>query len=84
MRSGVKVFAWKAIRHDQEITIDYRLNAFTGEHCECDCGASDCEGSYELSYFAMTAGRQRSLLPYAPTFIQKEYRRRARELEPRS
>jgi len=28
MRSGVKVFAWRAIRKGEEITIDYRLNAF--------------------------------------------------------
>ncbi len=28
MRTGVKVFAWRDIRCDDEITIDYRLNAF--------------------------------------------------------
>src|SRR5712692_10398570 len=28
MRSGVKVFAWRAILKGEEITIDYRLNAF--------------------------------------------------------
>ena len=30
MRSGVKVFAWRRIRMGEEITIDYRLNAFGG------------------------------------------------------
>src|SRR5437879_11373168 len=28
MRHGVKVFAWRAIDKGDEITIDYRLNAF--------------------------------------------------------
>ncbi len=28
MRSGVKVFAWRGIHRGEEITIDYRLNAF--------------------------------------------------------
>src|SRR5439155_4819 len=31
MRSGVKVFAWRSIRPGEEITIDYRLNAFSGQ-----------------------------------------------------
>jgi hypothetical protein len=31
MRHGVKVFAWKLIERDEEITIDYRLNAFDGD-----------------------------------------------------
>ena len=30
MRHGVKVFAWRAIAAGEEITIDYRLNAFDG------------------------------------------------------
>src|SRR5690349_12101479 len=31
MRKGVKVFAWKPIHVGEEVTIDYRLNAFTSE-----------------------------------------------------
>src|SRR5689334_18777211 len=30
MRHGVTVFAWRTIRMGDEITIDYRLNAFDG------------------------------------------------------
>jgi len=30
MRKGVNVYAWKDIRQGEEITIDYRLNAFDG------------------------------------------------------
>ena len=31
LRSGVTVFARRRIRRGEEITIDYRLNAFSGE-----------------------------------------------------
>ena len=79
MRSGVKVFAWRDIRADEEITIDYRLNAFSdGERWECSCGSANCTGWVESSYFGMDPERQELLLPYAPPFIRKEYRRRAR------
>jgi hypothetical protein len=40
MRNGVKVFAWRAIGSGQEITIDYRLNAFDDhDRWMCECGA---------------------------------------------
>jgi len=38
MRSGVKAFAWRAIRMGEEITIDYRLKAFGGSRSRCLCG----------------------------------------------
>jgi SET domain-containing protein len=76
MRSGVKVFAWRAIRHGEEITIDYRLNAFDGQRTKCLCGARLCPGTVVNSFFALTPARQRAYLPYAPAFIQREHRRR--------
>ena len=76
MRKGTHVFAWKPIRQGDEITIDYRLNAFTNERCACACGSANCAGYFILSFFALSEDRQRMYLPYAPTFIQHEYRRR--------
>jgi hypothetical protein len=76
MRHGVKVFAWRPIAMGEEITIDYRLNAFDGDSWPCRCGAPACTGVVVGSFFAMDAGRQRLLLPHAPAFIQGEYRRR--------
>ena len=77
MRHGVKVFAWRPIRETDEITIDYRLNAFEdGASWPCDCDAADCTGTVEGSYFAMDPERQAVLLPHAPAFIRHEYRRR--------
>ena len=84
MRSGVKVFAWKAIRGGDEITIDYRLNAFGDASWPCDCGTAACTGAVVGSFFALPEERQRSYLRYAPPFIRREYRRRARGEAPRN
>jgi SET domain-containing protein len=78
MRSGVKVFAWRAIRKGDEITIDYRLNAFSEVRSRCRCGSRNCAGMVRWSFFALDPERQRSYLPFAPDFIRREYRRRER------
>jgi SET domain-containing protein len=78
MRHGVKVFAWHPIAAGDEITIDYRLNAFDGSSWPCQCGAETCAGAVEGSFFAMDPHRQGLLLPHAPAFIRREYRRRRR------
>lgn len=76
MRSGVKVFAWRDIRRGDEITIDYRLNAFGRQRWKCECGSANCPGEITGDFFALDAARQRLYLPYAPGFIRREYRRR--------
>jgi SET domain len=76
MRSGVKVFAWQPIAVDDEITIDYRLNAFGDESWPCTCGSANCTGTIVGSFFAVREDQQRLYLPYAPAFIRAEYRRR--------
>jgi SET domain len=78
MRHGVNVFAWRPIATGEEITIDYRLNAFDGDSWACGCAAITCTGVVVGSYFAMSPDRQQLLLPHAPAFIRREYRRRAR------
>ncbi|MEY2447509.1 MAG: hypothetical protein QOH79_985 [Acidimicrobiaceae bacterium] len=78
MRHGVKVFAWRSIAAGEEITIDYRLNAFDGDSWPCHCGARNCTGTVVGSFFAMDEDRQQLLLPHAPAFIRGEYRRSAR------
>ncbi|HLQ04347.1 MAG TPA: SET domain-containing protein-lysine N-methyltransferase [Verrucomicrobiae bacterium] len=80
MRSGIRVFAWRPIRRGEEITIDYRLNAFDGERTRCLCGARSCTGTMVNSFFALTPARQRAYLPYAPAFIRREHRRRSATL----
>jgi len=80
MRHGVTVFAWRDIDVDEEITIEYRLNAYDDDSSSpCCCGAASCTGTIVGSFFAMSPERQHLLLPHAPTFIRREYQRRARE-----
>ena len=76
MRSGVKVFAWRPIRKGEEITIDYRLNAFGGDHWACACGSPGCTGEVVGSFFSLDEDRQMLYLPFAPAYIQHEYRQR--------
>lgn len=76
MRKGVKVFAWKAIQPGEEITIDYRLNAFGDEQYDCTCGSVNCTGTVVSSFFSLSEEQQTLYLPYAPKFIRDEYRKR--------
>jgi len=76
MRSGVKVFAWRRIRRGEEITIDYRLNAFGSQGWKCSCGTASCPGKVTGDFFSLPAERQRQYLRFAPRFIQIEYRLR--------
>jgi hypothetical protein len=77
MRSGVKVFAWRAIDVGEEITIDYRLNAFGKDRWTCLCGSPSCSGENTGDFFSLTPERQRAYLRFAPPFIQREHRRRS-------
>jgi SET domain-containing protein len=80
MRSGVNVFAWRRIRAGEEITIDYRLNAFGSHRSNCLCGSPSCTGEIVGDFFSLPPATQSEYLPFAPRFIQREYRRRSREL----
>jgi SET domain-containing protein len=78
MRSGVKVFAWRRIRAAEEITIDYRLNAFGSSRSRCLCASSSCTGEIVGDFFSLSPKQQRDYLPFAPRFIQREYRRQSK------
>src|SRR3954465_8243596 len=66
MRSGVKVFAWRSIVAGDEITIDYRLNAFDdSDEWRCECGSKSCSGVVVGSFFALPAETQWLYVPYA-------------------
>jgi len=78
MRSGVKVFAWRNMKPGEEVTIDYRLNAFGGARSKCVCGSASCSGVIISDFFTLGPARQRHYLPYAPAFIRREYQRRSR------
>ncbi len=75
IRKGTNVYAWRDIHEGDEVTIDYRLNAFTGERWDCMCGSPDCEGFVIGSFFSLSGAQQTSYLPFAPKFIRDEYKR---------
>jgi hypothetical protein len=66
MRHSVKVFAWHPIAEGDEITIDYRLNAFDSSSWPCNCGSETCTGVVVGSFFAMDRQRQKLLLLTPP------------------
>lgn len=76
IRSGVNVYARRPIAAGDEITIDYRLNAFTGELWPCQCGTRSCTGTVASDFFSLDAGRQADYRPFAPKFIRAEYHQR--------
>jgi SET domain-containing protein len=78
MRSGVKVFAWHPIRRGDEITIDYRLNAYDGKRSSCACGSARCTGTVIGDFFSLDDATQRRYLRFAPAFIRREYNARSR------
>jgi len=55
MRSGVKVFAWRPLRAGEEVTVDYRLNAYDdNETWTCLCGSEGCGGVVVGSFFSLS------------------------------
>ena len=73
---GNTFYAWKDIRQGEEITQEYRISSFTGERWPCFCGSANCQGYVISDFFSMSVEQQRLYLPYAPRFMQEEYRRR--------
>jgi hypothetical protein len=84
LHSSTEVRARRAIGAGEEVTIDYRLNAYDDGDVwkmTCDCGA--IPGPHEVvgDFFSLTADQQRIYLPDAPPFIRAMYERRARGSE---
>jgi uncharacterized protein len=81
IHTSSEVRARRAIAAGEEITVDYRLNAYDdGDvwRMTCECGAMP--GPHEVvgDFFSLSPERQRSYLPVAPPFIRAMYERRAR------
>jgi len=74
---GKSAYALKPIKKDEEITTDYRIGALNeGWKMKCKCGSKNCTGIVEGDFFTLLLKLQKKYLPYAPKFIQKEYKRR--------
>jgi SET domain len=78
MRAGVKVFAWRPIRAGEEVTVDYRINAYDdADAWSCDCGTASCSGRVVGSFFSLQPEVQAAYLKFAPAFIRRERARRS-------
>ena len=74
---GKSLFALKSIKSGEEITADYRISALNeGWTQKCLCGSKKCEGTIKGDFFTMSEELQKTYLPYAPKFIQEEYKKR--------
>ena len=69
MRHGVNVFAWRAIERGEEITIDYRLNAFGSSSWTCECGSENCTGTVVGSFAIDRAVRSYSFPMRRPSSV---------------
>ena len=69
MRRGVKIFAWRDIDKDTEITIDYRRTPSTASSSRRRVQEGDLIGDVTWSFFALDEERQRNYLPFTPDFI---------------
>jgi len=54
----------RAISPEEELLVDYSLNAVDGDVWECRCGAVTCRGRHKCDFFALPAAVQRESLPY--------------------
>ena len=74
------VVALRAIATDEEITIDYRLNAYddgTGVWV-MDCACDPARGPHPVvgEFFSLPPETQRRYLEWAPAFLRKMYAER--------
>ena len=73
---GSSLLALKSIRRGEEITVDYRINAFDRNKWRCYCGSKDCKGWCISDFFTIPENLQKKYLPYTIKVIREEYYRR--------
>ncbi|MBI2233221.1 MAG: SET domain-containing protein-lysine N-methyltransferase [Candidatus Aenigmarchaeota archaeon] len=73
---GRSYFASKSIKSGQEITVDYRISAYTKQKWKCHCNSKNCTGWVISDFFSMPEKLQKKYLPFTLKFIKKEYKKR--------
>jgi SET domain-containing protein len=75
-KKKVPYFALRDIKRGDEITVDYRINAHTGNVWKCYCGSKHCLGWVRSDFFSLNKTMQKKYLPYSARYIQTEYKQR--------
>lgn len=70
------LFAMKRIRKGEEITVDYRINAFDRNKWRCYCGSKNCKDWCVSDFFTISEKLQKRYLPYTIKVIREEYKKR--------
>lgn len=68
-----QVLAMHDIRTGEEITYDYSINGDNEGTFLCHCGAKDCRGVYQGSFFKLPLNLQRKYLPYLDDWFVEEH-----------
>ncbi|MFA5047764.1 MAG: SET domain-containing protein-lysine N-methyltransferase [Patescibacteria group bacterium] len=79
-KKKVPYIALKAIKKGDEITVDYRINAHTGDSWKCYCGSKNCVGEVISDFFSLDKKLQKKYLSYSAKYIQAEYKKRQESL----
>lgn len=79
-RKNVPYIALKAIKKGEELTGDYRINAFIGNTWKCNCGSKNCKGKVTSDFFTLSPMLQKKYFPYSSKYIKSEYKKRRTNL----
>lgn len=74
-KKKVPYIALRAVKKGEEITVDYRISAHTGNSWKCHCGSKNCKDFVVSDFFSLSKKLQKKYLPYSAKFIQTEYKR---------
>lgn len=76
IRKEELLVALKHIRKGEEITVDYRINAYDNWKMRCKCGSKNCAGIVIGNFFTLPKKLQEKYLPYTLKFIKEEFKKR--------
>jgi SET domain-containing protein len=74
------LLAMRDIAADEEIFMDYALNAVDGDEWECRCNARTCRGYHKCDFFTLPPAVQREYLPYLDPWFAEVHSARIQRL----
>lgn len=74
------VLAKRDLEKDEEVLVDYSLNAVDGDVWECRCGSVHCRGLHKCDFFALPMALQLESLPYLDPWFAAVHATRVKAL----